>query len=99
MISGSECRASSPKLVLSLSVDKNAPLRARVGEDGLDAATLLSGLTADNPTKGNIALALMMVGGIAMLDYRAAQDMKPRRPARDGSRKLFSEPQRLSQGT
>jgi len=47
--------------VMSLSVDKNAGLWARVGGDGLDAAALLSGLTADNPKKGNIALALLMV--------------------------------------
>jgi hypothetical protein len=74
--------------IMSLSVDKNAGLWARVGGDGLDAAALLSGLTAD-PKKGNIALALLMVGGIAVLDYRAAQDTKPRRPARDARRKLF----------
>lgn len=75
--------------IMSLSVDKNVGLWARVGGDGLDAAALLSGLTADNPRKGNIALALLMVGGIAMLDYRAAQDTRPRRPARSASRKLF----------
>lgn len=75
--------------VMSLSVEKNAGLWARVGGDGLDAAALLSGLTADNPKKGNIALALLMVGGIAMLDYRAAQDTKPRRPSRDAPRKLY----------
>ena len=74
---------------MSLSVEKNAGLWARVGGDGLDAAALLSGLTADNPKKGNIALALLAVGGIAMLDYRAAQDTKPRRPARDAPRKLY----------
>ncbi|MBJ7408223.1 MAG: hypothetical protein JHD07_35065, partial [Bradyrhizobium sp.] len=39
--------------------------------------------------KGNIALALLMVGGIAMLDYRAAQATKPRRPPRDARRKLY----------
>lgn len=76
--------------IMSLSVDKNAGLWARVGGDGLDAAALLSGLTADNPKKGNIALALLMVGGIAVLDYRAAQDTKPRRPARNAPRKSFS---------
>ena len=75
--------------IVSLSVDKNVGLWARVGGDGLDAAALLSGLTADNPRKGNIALALLMVGGIAMLDYRAAQDTKPRRPPRDARRKLY----------
>lgn len=75
--------------IMSLSVDKNAGLWARVGGDGLDAAALLSGLTADNTRKGNIALALLMVGGIAMLDYRAAQDTKPRRPPREAERKLY----------
>jgi hypothetical protein len=75
--------------IMSLSVDKNAGLWARVGGDGLDAAALLSGLTADNPKKGNIALALLMVGGIAVLDYRAAQDTKPRRPPANARRKLY----------
>ncbi|OPY98815.1 hypothetical protein A5906_30030 [Bradyrhizobium sacchari] len=75
--------------VMSLSVDRNAGLWARVGGDGLDAAALLSGLTSDNPKKGNIALALLMVGGIAMLDYRAAQDTKPRRPPPNARRKLY----------
>ncbi|MCK1712942.1 MULTISPECIES: hypothetical protein [unclassified Bradyrhizobium] len=75
--------------IMSLSVDKNAGLWARVGGDGLDSAALLSGLTSDNPKKGNIALALLMVGGIAMLDYRAAQDTKPRRPPREARRKLY----------
>jgi len=75
--------------VMSLSVDKNAGLWARVGGDGLDAAALLSGLTSDNPKKGNIALALLMVGGIAMLDYRVAQDTKPGRPPPNARRKLY----------
>ena len=75
--------------IMSLSVDKNAGLWARVGGDGLDAAALLSGLTSDNPKKGNIALALLMVGGIAVLDYRAAQDTSPRRPPRNANRKLY----------
>ena len=75
--------------VMSLSVDKNAGLWARVGGDGLDAAALLSGLTSDNPKKGNIALALLMVGGIAVLDYRAAQETKPQRPPPNARRKLY----------
>ncbi|MFK4506849.1 hypothetical protein ABIF81_002027 [Bradyrhizobium daqingense] len=84
--------------IMSLSVEKNAGLWARVGGDGLDAAALLSGLTADNPKKGNIALALLMVGGIAMLDYRAAQDTKPRRSAARSPAQALSDPQRLPQG-
>ncbi|MBW7969560.1 hypothetical protein [Bradyrhizobium sp. BR 10289] len=75
--------------VMSLSVDKNAGLWARVGGDGLDAAALLSGLASDNPKKGNIVLALLMVGGIAVLDYRAAQETKPQRPSPNARRKLY----------
>lgn len=75
--------------IMSLSVDKNAGLWARVGGDGLDAAALLSGLTPDNPKKANIALALLMVGGMAMLDYRAAQDTKPKRPMPNARRRLY----------
>lgn len=75
--------------IMSLSVDKNAGLWARVGGDGLDAAALLSGLTPDNPKKANIALALLMVGGIAMLDYRAAQETKPQRPSPSARRRLY----------
>ena len=75
--------------IMSLSVDKNAGLWASVGGDGLAAAALMSGLTQDNPKKGNIALALLMVGGIALLDYRAAQDTKPRRPPPKAKRKLY----------
>ncbi len=75
--------------IMSLSVDKNAGLWARVAGDGLDAAALISGLTGDNPKKANIALALLMVGGIAMLDYRAAQDTKPKRPAPRAGRRLY----------
>lgn len=75
--------------IMSLSVDKNAGLWARVGGDGLDAAALLSGLTPDNPKKGNIALALLMIGGIAVLDYGAAQETKPQRPSPSARRRLY----------
>jgi hypothetical protein len=75
--------------IMSLSVDKNVGLWARVGGDGLDAAALISGLTPDNPRKGNIVLALLMVGGMAMLDYRAAQDTRSRRPPPNARRKLY----------
>ena len=47
-------------------------------------------MTADNPQKRQYrAGAADGLGGIAMLDYRAAQDTKPRRPPRDARRKLY----------
>ncbi|MET3971471.1 hypothetical protein [Bradyrhizobium sp. S3.9.1] len=82
--------------ITSLSVDKNAGLWARVGGDGLDAAALLSGLRPDNPKKGNIALALLMVGGIAMLlPGRAGHQAATSRAQRTAQ--ALSEPQWLSQ--
>lgn len=39
--------------VLSLSADKNAGLWSRVAGDGLDIVTLMGGLRADNPKRGD----------------------------------------------
>ena len=66
--------------IMTLSVEKNAGLWTRVGGDGLDAAALLSGLAPDNPKKGNIALALLMVGGIAMLTTGPRKPPSPAAP-------------------
>jgi hypothetical protein len=76
--------------MMTLSADKSAGLWSRVGGDGLDAAVLLSGMTSDNPKKGNVALALMAVGGIALLDYGTAQATVVQRPAADGRRRLYA---------
>jgi hypothetical protein len=77
--------------VMSLSVDKNAGMWSRVAGDGLDAATLLSGFRYGNPKKHNVALALLMVGGIAYLDYKAAQQTAPRSPLRGARRRLYAD--------
>jgi hypothetical protein len=77
--------------VMSLSVDKNAGMWSRVAGDGLDMATLLAGFRYDNPKKHNVALALLMVGGIAYLDYRTAQQTAPRSPTRGWRRRLYSD--------
>jgi hypothetical protein len=77
--------------VMSLSVDKNAGMWSRVAGDGLDAATLLSGFRYNNPKKHNVALALLMVGGIAYLDYKAAQQTAPRSPLRGARRRLYTD--------
>src|SRR3954468_20552097 len=46
--------------MLSLSVEKKAGLWSRVAGDALDLATLMVGLRADNPKRGNVAMALVM---------------------------------------
>ncbi|MGY3443647.1 hypothetical protein ACVW17_003648 [Bradyrhizobium sp. USDA 4473] len=75
--------------IMSLSIDRNAGLWSRVAGDGLDAAALMSAMTRDNPKKHNVALALLMIGGIALLDYRGARETT-RRP-QSGRRRLYPD--------
>lgn len=58
--------------VMSLSVDKQAGLWARVAGDALDLATLRRALHRGNRKRGNVVIALGLVGGIAALDLIAA---------------------------
>ncbi len=44
--------------VLSLSPDKQAGLWSRVAGDGIDIATLMTGLREDNPKRQNVAIVL-----------------------------------------
>jgi hypothetical protein len=64
--------------VLSLSVDHGLGLRARLAGDAVDVALLLSALRRGNPKRENVAVALAMVAGIAMLDFVAAQALDAR---------------------
>ncbi len=75
--------------IVSLSVDRNAGLWSRVVGDSLDAAALMSAMRRNNPKKHNVALALLMVGGMAMLDWRAAQQTMPARQT--GRRRLYPD--------
>jgi hypothetical protein len=76
--------------VMALSVDKKAGLWSRVAGDGLDIAALLPGLRLSNRRKANVALSLLMIGGIAVLDYIAAQDARAQqRPSR--SRRSYAD--------
>ncbi|QOG18151.1 hypothetical protein FOM02_13095 [Bradyrhizobium sp. SEMIA] len=75
--------------VLSLSADKNAGLWSRVAGDGLDIVTLMGGLHADNPKRGNVALALLMVGGITLLDFATAKEVGARHAPGSGSRRNY----------
>jgi len=74
--------------MLSLSIEKEAGLWSRVAGDGLDLATLMAGLRDDNPKKGNVAMALMMVGAITLLDIAAAREVGARH-ARTGARRMY----------
>jgi hypothetical protein len=77
--------------VLSLSIEKRTGLWSRVAGDGLDIATLMAGLRDDNPKKGNVAMALMMVGGITLLDIAAATQVSARHAPQKGQRRMYHD--------
>lgn len=77
--------------LLSLSVDKQVGLWSRVGGDGLDIATLMTGLSRHNPKRDNVALALMMVLGVTLLDIIGAQGTTARHSRDRGRRRLYSD--------
>lgn len=77
--------------VMSLSVDKQAGLWSRVAGDGMDIVALLAQLRIGNPRRGNVSLALLMVGGIALLDYMGAQDLAAQNSSRVGRRRLYAD--------
>jgi hypothetical protein len=70
--------------ILSLSIDKDAGLWSRVAGDGLDLATLLTGLRANNPKRGNVGLALAMIAGITAIDLFAATAVMARHNRQGG---------------
>jgi hypothetical protein len=47
----------------------------RVAGDGLDLATLVTGLRGDNPQKSNVGLAIAAVTGVTALDVMCAQGL------------------------
>lgn len=50
----------------------------RVAGDALDLATLATGLDGDNPRRGNVALAMAAVAGVAALDVMCATQLSRR---------------------
>jgi hypothetical protein len=77
--------------MLTLSIEKKAGLWSRVAGDGLDIATLVTGLRDDNPKKSNVALGLMMVAGITLLDIATANEVSLRNGGRTGSRRMYHD--------
>jgi hypothetical protein len=77
--------------MLTLSVDKNVGLWSRVAGDGLDIATLMTGLREDNPKRGNVALALAAVLGVTLLDVIGAQATAMRHSQNRGERRTYRD--------
>jgi hypothetical protein len=59
--------------ILCLSIDTQSGLWSRVAGDGIDIATLLTGMRTGNPKRDNVMLALAVVLGVTALDVVAAQ--------------------------
>jgi len=83
--------------VLSLSVDRGLGMRARLAGDAVDIAVLLAAMRRGNPKRENVVLALAMVGGIALLDYIAAQGLDARH-SRERAMPRSQAPLRRHQG-
>ncbi|WP_398466616.1 hypothetical protein [Tardiphaga sp.] len=75
--------------VLSLSTDKEVGLWSRVAGDGLDMATLVGAMHYHNPKKGNVALAMLVVGGITLLDLATAQQVSARHTSNKRRPRLY----------
>ncbi|MGJ4952084.1 hypothetical protein [Bradyrhizobium sp. HKCCYLS20291] len=77
--------------VMTLSVEKRAGLWSRVAGDGLDMVTLLGEVRPSNPRAGTVMAALVMVGGLTVLDYLAAQDVAAQHDPKRGRKRLYSD--------
>ena len=75
----------------TLSPDKKAGLWSRVAGDGLDIATLLAEFRLDNPRRGSVLAALVMVAGVTALDYIAAQDVTMLHDPKRGRRRSYAD--------
>jgi hypothetical protein len=84
--------------VLSLSLERELGLWSRVAGDGLDLATLLSGLRAANPKRGNVALALLLVGGITAIDVIGANAVAARHSRRSMPPRSYRDRSGFPQG-
>ena len=76
---------------MSLSADHQVGLWSRVAGDGMDVATLVSGLRNDNPQRNNVAFALMVVLGIGLLDITVAQQTTARHVRGRSQPRLYSD--------
>jgi len=62
------------------SKDPTPWIWGRVAGDGLDLATLATGLEGNNPKKGNVGIALAAVAGVTALDVYCAQALSSESP-------------------
>jgi len=86
--------------ILSLSADKQIGLWSRVAGNGLDAATVVTGLRRENPKRDNVRTALGMLVGVMLLDLVVAQAVTNRhsRKRPGGQLRSYSDRSGFPQG-
>lgn len=77
--------------ILTLSSERRLGLLSRVGGDGVDIGTLLTAYREENPKKQNVATALVMVAGIALLDVMVARAVTARHRRTSGDRNVYRD--------
>lgn len=72
--------------LMAMTLEKRTGLWSRVAGDGLDIAAVLTAYRRDNPRRGNVGLALVLLAGVTALDVAAAQAVTARHSRRrDGA--------------
>lgn len=83
--------------VLSLSIDKEAGMFARLIGDGMDAAALIAAHHPFNPRQSAVSRSLLMVAGIAVIDAIALQSVRTRH-SRKGQPRSYRDRSGFPQG-
>ncbi|HEX2941435.1 MAG TPA: hypothetical protein VHO91_10330, partial [Rhodopila sp.] len=84
--------------MLSLSLEKDAGLWSRVAGDGLDIVSVATAYRRDNPKRGNIGLALVVLAGVTVLDVVVAQGVLARHRRKDQPWRDYSHRTGFPQG-
>jgi hypothetical protein len=84
--------------MLTLSVDKHLGLWSRELGDGMDIATLMMALRADNPKRRNVAAALGLVLGVTLLDAAVARATTLRHSPEHGQKRSYRDRSGFPQG-
>lgn len=77
--------------LLCLSIDRRAGAASRVAGDAMDLALLMRAMHWRNPRRGNVALALVAVLGVAVLDIAASSGLALRHRRGAGAARDYAD--------
>jgi hypothetical protein len=77
--------------ILSLSIDKQAGLWARVAGDAVDLLTLYQAHRPGHRKRANVVIAMTVVGGIAALDLLAARGVQTKHARQRSDARDYSD--------